>query len=138
MLPQIVHAHVHQLAGIQSAAALLRSAGGVRAAAFKIKANRVIGNGSREIGISVLGMPGKAQIQPVKAVALGHKSFSKTCFFCRTAKKLHRSGKALLLQIFFHHQSGSYCSGSQSAVPAAMAVVLSLNRAVDSLASLLA
>ena len=127
MLPQVVDAHVHQLTGVQGAAAQLRSSSGVGGAAGEVKAHLVVSHAPGETHIAVHGMPGKTQIQIVKAVLLYHKALAESRLLRRAAKDFYRSRQSRLLQKLFHDQGGPHGSRPQGAVAAAVAVVLALD-----------
>ena len=98
MLPQIVHAHIHQLAGVQGAAPQMGSRRRVGAPPAEGKIYADIGVGAVALDrIAVSRMPGKTGIHILEIAVPGQKHFRPSGFLTGAAKHLHRACAGMFL-----------------------------------------
>ena len=106
MLPQVLNARIHQLQGVQGAAASLRLHGCMSGGAVKTVADLIVGHGV--FGghtVHFAGMPGKCHVYVVKHMSPGHKAFAGAALFRRTAKVDDRAGQFIFRQVTLDGQS---------------------------------
>ena len=123
VLAQIVDAHVHQLAGIQCAAAQMRRAAGMRGRAEELIFQFDAGNGIRPADAVVIArMPGEHGVDAVKVAVAGQEGLRAAGFLGGTAVIDHGARLAGGLQILLDRQCGSDGCGAQCGMSAAVAV----------------
>ena len=122
MLPQIIAAHVHELRGVQGAAAQMGRTAGMGGDAFKLKV-------CSHDGIAVIAfhgvdggwMPGVYKIHVVEHPGPGHELFGSGAFLGGAAEVDDGAVLFIFHQIFLYSQYGGQGTGAQGAVPAAVA-----------------
>ena len=121
MLTQEFHADVHQLHGVQRAAALLGIACRMRGDAGELVFHLDAGNAGTGSDL-VIGerMPRKRGVELLPGVLARHKGFACAAFFAGAAEENDRAGFAGFFEIFLHGKGRGKGTCAQHIVSAAM------------------
>ena len=121
VLPEELHPHIHQLGGIQSAAAVVGVVGGMGGnalkAVFHLQAGGV-GAGGDLVGVP--GVPGQGGIQIPEHPVPSHEGLSGAALLPGAAVEHHGSGEIPGGDGFLHCQCGTEGGGTQQVVTAAL------------------
>ena len=121
VLPQVIGPHVHQLAGVQGASALLGTVRRVGGAAGKVEADLVVGQHAPGKGhVAGCRVPGEYGVQAAEAALPGHEALAKAVLLSGAAEELHCTGRAGGLQPLLDDDGRPHRAGAQRAVAAAM------------------
>ena len=129
MLPQILHACVHQFYRIQGATSLLRRACcmGCNAVELILGLNAGIG-GTGGYLIDVLRVPGQRRVQTLPDAVPRHKSLGSAALFARTAVQDYGAFHLILFQISLHADGCCHSTGTQDVVAASVTAAAFLQR----------
>ena len=139
MLPKVIAAYIHQLAGIQGASAQVGLSTGMGGNAIEDEVgthNGHISHGAHLVHRA--GVPGIAEVHMVKITGPGDKLLGTRPLFGGAAEEDHGAVSVFLLQVVLQSHSGSVDSGTQQIVPAAVAGAPLFHCLLDGAASLLA
>ena len=122
VLPQELHADVHQLQGVQGAAPQLGGQGGVGGYATEVVTDLVVGGRAlRGDHVDVGGVPAEGQVQTVEHAGPGHKAFAGAALLCGAAEEFDRARHAGLLQVLLHRNGGGQGAYAKQVMSAAVA-----------------
>ena len=123
MLPQKLHADIHQFHRIQRASPLFRRTGRMGSLTRKLilYLNTGIGRPCHDL-VAVMRMPGKRRVQILPDTIPRHERLGCAALFSGASVKNHSSGTLCLLQECLHTDCRCHGSRAQKVVPAAMTV----------------
>ena len=123
MLPEELDAHIHQLRGIQSAAAQMGITGGVGGDALEgIEVLKTGGVGAGGDLVGVAGVPGDGGVQIPELAVPGHEGLTGAALLAGTAVEDHGAGELAVLDQLFHGNRRRQRACAQKIVAAAVAV----------------
>ena len=139
VLAQVVGAHIHQLNGVQGAAAQPGSAAGMGGNALEVELHQLIGVvGAAADRVHIGGMVGQAAVQVVEDAGAGHIALTGEVLLRRAGVEAQGTGDVLLLHRVHQRREGQHAGGAQQVVAAGVAVSAGSDRILDRLAGLLA
>ena len=139
MLPEVIAAHVHQLHGVQRAAAQMRLRAGV--GSHTVKGEVRTHNGHAALGahlVHAFGVPRIGKIHPIEIPGPGNELLGTGALLGGTAKENHRPVLMLPDEIILQRRSGGKAPGPQQIVAAAMTGSAGLHRLLHRAGGLLA
>ena len=122
VLPQELHAEIHQRNGVQRAAAFFGVAGGV--GRHPVEGILHLNTGVAGAGghlVAVIRVPGQRRIQAVPQLFPRHKGLGRAALLAGAAVQHHRTGAPGLLQIMLDAQRGGQRPRPQQMMSAAVA-----------------
>ena len=123
MLPQELHADIHQLDRVQGAPAPVRVGAGVGRDSVELILHLDAGIGGARIHLAaVLRMPGERRVQALPEPVPGHEGLGRAPLFPGAAKEDDRAGKVSRLKGCLHADGPCQRAGAQQVVPAAVSV----------------
>ncbi len=122
VLAQILHADVHQLHGVQGAAALVRVArrvgGHTGKAVFLLDAGEA---GAADGTVNIIRVPGDGRVQAAPGPVPGHEGLARAALLAGTAEEDDGAAAPAALEKVLHRAGGGQGAGAQQIMVAAVA-----------------